>query len=335
MKLNLIHIEFIQPLWFLLFLVIPLLVWWQLKKHKNNLVTLTYSKSPFVNRAFKTWKVKTSFIPFVLRLVSLSFFIIAMARPVGSIGSEYKDQIGIDIVIAMDISSSMFAEDLQPTRLEAAKKIAIEFIENRETDRIGFVAFAGEAVSKSPLTLDHKNLILKIQKTQLGTIPDGTAIGMGLGTAVARLEKSDAVSKVIILLTDGENNAGVISPETAADLAKTYGIRVYTIGVGTKGRALITTQDIFGNPVKDYMEVNIDEELLTKIAVNTGGKYFRAVDNNSLKRIFNDIDLLEKSKVQTNEYVNKPEQFFWFVLIGFGFLLLELFLRHFIYKTLF
>jgi Ca-activated chloride channel family protein len=226
----------------------------------------------------------------------------------------------------MDISGSMLAKDLKPDRMEASKNVAIDFISNRKNDRIGLVIFAGESFTQCPLTTDHSVLINLFKDVKSGMVDDGTAIGMGLATAVNRLKDSKAISKVVILLTDGVNNSGTIPPLTAADIAKTYGIRVYTVGVGTEGFAPYPFQTPFGIQYQD-VEVKIDEKTLQDIASITDGKYFRATNNNSLKEIYKDIDLLEKSKIEVNEFHKKSEEFIVFALLAFAFILAAFILK--------
>lgn len=330
---SLLGISFDTPLWFLLGLGIPLIIWWYLKKYKRNQVTLVYSGPP-LPKSPKSFKQRTILFPFILRLLALIIFIIAMARPQGFLGDEDRNAEGIDIVFALDVSWSMVAKDLEPTRLEVAKKLCIDFVNGRKNDRFGLVIFSGEAVSKTPLTLDHERLKERIRGVQPGTLKDGTFIGVGLGTAVARLENSDAKSKVVILLTDGEDNGGEISPLTAANLAASRGIRTYVIGVGTRGQALsFAGLDFAGNIIYDYAPVQIDEPTMQEIANITQGKYFRATDNKSLENIFSEIDVLEKSKLKTKEIVNKPDLFFWFVLAGGLLFVMEMLLRLTYYRS--
>ncbi len=230
---SLFNISFQSPWWFLLFITIPLLVWWYIRKYKKTRVVLLHAHTPII-KIKKSLRQRTIHFPFILRLLALSLFITAMARPQGNMGDENRNTEGIDIVFSLDVSWSMLAKDLEPNRLEVAKHLCTEFIDGRKNDRFGFVIFSGEAVSKTPLTLDHSRLKTRVQGIEAGMLADGTHIGVGLGTAVARLEKSEAKSKVIILLTDGVNNGGEVSPLTAAELAASMGIRVYVIGVGTK-----------------------------------------------------------------------------------------------------
>jgi Ca-activated chloride channel family protein len=244
------------------------------------------------------------------------------------------DSEGVDIVLSMDISGSMLAQDLQPNRLEAAKKVAGEFISSRYTDRIGLVIFSGESFTQCPLTNDQGVLTEQLNGISSGLLKDGTAIGMGLATAVDRLRTSKAKSKLIILLTDGVNNGGLVDPITALEIAKAYQIRVYTIGVGTKGMAPAPVQDIFGNLVMQPTEVQIDEELLKRIANETGGHYYRATDNQSLRLIYQEIDKLEKTKVEITSFRRYAELFMPYALTGLILLLLEFILRHTVFRTL-
>ena len=331
---NLADISFQTPLWFLLGIAVPFTIWWYIKRYKRNQVTLIHS-SPPVFKIRKSFKQRTIHFPFILRMLALIIFIVAMARPQGFLGDEERDTEGIDIVFALDVSWSMLAKDLEPNRLEVAKGLCVDFVKNRKYDRFGFVIFSGEAVSKTPLTLDHGRLIERIKSVKAGMLKDGTHIGIGLGTAVARLDGSEAKSKVIILLTDGVNNGGEVSPLTAAELAASMGIRVYVIGVGTKGMAMsfVGISPFTNEPEYDYAPVEIDEVTLQKIAEKTQGKYFRAVDNNSLENIFNEIDVLERSKLKTNEQVNKPDLFYGFVLLGALIFVLELVLRLTYYRS--
>jgi Ca-activated chloride channel family protein len=331
--INPINISFQSPWWFLLLGFIPLAIWWYIKRHKKSLVSLSFASPPLSNLP-KSFKQRTFHFPFILRLLALVCMIMAMVRPQGFLGNEERDTEGIDIVFALDVSWSMLAKDLEPNRLEVAKSLCIDFVKARKHDRFGFVIFSGEAVSKTPLTLDHSRLAERIKGIEAGMLADGTHIGVGLGTAVARLEGSTAKSKVIILLTDGVNNGGEVSPLTAAELAASMGIRVYVIGVGIKGMALsFVGLDFSGEPMYDYAQVQIDEVTLQEIANKTQGKYFRATDNKSLENIFNEIDVLEKSKLKTNEQVNKPDLFFWFVLLGGIVFVLEVFLRLTYYRS--
>ena len=264
---------------------------------------------------------------FACKVLAIVFLIIALARPQSSNSWQTYSSEGIDIVLGLDISTSMLARDFTPDRLEAAKEVATKFILERPQDRIGLVVFAGESFTQCPLTTDQAVLVNLLREVQSGMIEDGTAIGLGLANAVNRLKDSPAKSKVVILLTDGVNNRGSIAPVTAAELAKTYGIRVYTIGVGTYGEAPYPVQTPFGTQLQN-IPVEIDEAVLKQIASVTGGQYFRATDNDKLQQIYNEIDQLEKSKVEVKHFSKREEQYFWFGLVGMLLLLSEALLRY-------
>lgn len=271
--------------------------------------------------------------PMLLRTVALSMIIIAIARPRSSSKMDKIDTEGIDIVLAMDVSTSMLARDFTPDRISAAKDIAIEFISQRPSDRIGIVVFAGESYTQCPLTTDRATLINLMNEIQTGLIEDGTAIGNGLATAVARMQGSDAKSRVVILLTDGVNNRGEITPQTAADIAKTYGIRVYTIGVGANGTAPYPVITPWGVQMQD-VEVEIDEDLLKGIAETTGGRYFRATDNTKLSEIYSEINKMEKARTTIDSFPVYKELFMDFALVALICLLLEVVFNAFILKRL-
>lgn len=271
--------------------------------------------------------------PMLLRTVALSMIIIAIARPRSSSKMDKIDTEGIDIVLAMDVSTSMLARDFTPDRISAAKDIAIEFISQRPSDRIGIVVFAGESYTQCPLTTDRATLINLMKEIQTGLIEDGTAIGNGLATAVARMQGSDAKSRVVILLTDGVNNRGEITPQTAADIAKTYGIRVYTIGVGANGTAPYPVITPWGVQMQD-VEVEIDEDLLKGIAETTGGRYFRATDNTKLSEIYSEINKMEKARTTIDSFPVYKELFMDFTLVALICLLLEVVFNAFILKRL-
>ncbi len=272
-------------------------------------------------------------VPFVLRIAALALLIVAIARPRDTKNFEKVDTEGIDIVLDMDVSTSMLARDFKPDRIGAAKDIAIEFIASRPTDRIGIVVFAGESYTQCPVTTDRITLINMMKEVQTGLIDDGTAIGNGLATAVARLKDSDAKSRVVILLTDGVNNCGEIAPETAAEIAKTYGIRVYTIGVGAQGEAPYPVQTPWGVQVQN-LKVEIDEALLQKIAETTGGKYFRATDNTKLMEIYAEINQMEKNRTTVDSFPIYSERFMPFALLALLALCLELIFKYLIIKKL-
>lgn len=261
-------------------------------------------------------------LPFFLRTIALVMIIIAIARPRSSTKMDKIDTEGIDIVLAMDVSTSMLARDFTPDRISAAKDIAIEFISQRPSDRMGIVVFAGESYTQCPLTTDRATLINLMKEIETGLIEDGTAIGNGLATAVARMQNSDAKSRVVILLTDGVNNSGEITPQTAADIAKTYGIRVYTIGVGANGTAPYPVMTPWGVQMQN-VEVEIDENLLKNIAETTGGRYFRATDNTKLSEIYSEINKMEKARTTIDSFPIYKELFTGFALIALACLLLE------------
>ena len=325
------HITFAHPQYFILLLLIPLFIYW-LRKNKNNKPAFTISSlKGFQNSSVSTIQ-KWAPVLNALRILSVFFLIIALARPQNSNVNETVNSEGLDIVMSMDVSGSMLAEDFKPNRIEAAKKVANEFVLNRPTDRIGLVIFSGESFTQCPLTTDQNILREQLNSIRSGLLEDGTAIGMGLATAVERLRNSKAKSKIIILLTDGVNNAGLIDPITALEIAKTYKIRVYTIGVGTEGTAPYPAQDAFGNMVMQQMPVQIDEALMQKISTETGGKYYRAKDNNSLNKVYKDIDQLEKTKIEINSFKHYAELFFPYALIGLMSLFLEIALRFTLFR---
>lgn len=262
----------------------------------------------------------------------MALFIVALARPQSTSSRQDVSIEGIDIVMALDVSGSMLAMDLKPDRLEAAKEVASEFISGRENDRFGLVIFSGEAFTQAPLTTDHQVVKNLFKDVKSGMIEDGTAIGDGLATAVNRLKDSKAVSKVIILLTDGVNNMGSLDPLSSAEIAKMYGIRVYTIGVGTEGTAPYPVQTPFGVRTQ-YVEVKIDEALLQQVAELTEGRYFRATSNQKLREIYNEIDQLEKSKIDVTEFKKKKEEFFDFALLGFLIIIFEIVLRYTVFRS--
>lgn len=281
----------------------------------------------------KSKKMYVRHLPFVLRILAMIFLIIAMARPQSSNKLRTSTTEGIDIMISLDISTSMLAMDFKPNRMEAAKEVAINFIQGRPNDRIGLVIFAAESFTQCPLTIDHAVLVNLFREIRTGMLEDGTAIGDGLATAVNRIKDSESKSKVIILLSDGENNRGQIAPLTAAEIAKTFGIRVYTIGVGTIGMAPFPINTHFGQQVQN-MEVKIDETMLKEIASITSGHYFRATDNNKLVDIYKEIDEMEKTKTEVQEYTKKSEEFLIFALLALIFLLSEILLKNTVLRTL-
>ena len=272
-------------------------------------------------------------VPFILRIVALAMIVIAIARPRSSEEMERVDTEGIDIILAMDVSTSMLARDLTPDRINASKDIAIEFIAQRPTDRMGIVVFAGESFTQCPLTTDRATLINLMKEVQTDLIEDGTAIGNGLATAVARMKDSDAKSRVVILLTDGVNNRGEISPQMAAEIAKTYGVRVYTIGVGKEGMAPYPVMTPWGVEIQN-VKVEIDEALLSEIAESTGGRYFRATDNTKLAEIYSEINKMEKARTTVDSFPIYKELFGKYALIALLAILLELVFKWFVIRRL-
>jgi Ca-activated chloride channel family protein len=326
------NIEFANPEFLYALGILPLLIVWYVLRNKKMNPSLSISDTSPFGKVKKTMRQRLRHLLFLLRICVLSAVIVAIARPQTTSSKENITTEGIDIVMAMDVSSSMLAQDLKPNRIKAAKKTAMEFITKRPNDRIGLVAFAGESFPQCPITIDHDVLRKLTDELKTGVLQDGTAIGSGLATAVNRLKDTDGKSKVIILLTDGRNNQGVVSPETAADIAKTFNVRVYTIGVGTRGQAPYPMETAFGTRTV-MMEVEIDEDILTKIADVTGGKYFRATSTKALKNIYEEIDKLEKNKIDVAVYNRKTEEFLPFLLLGLGLLGLETILRYTIFKT--
>ncbi|WP_298139974.1 VWA domain-containing protein [Flavobacterium sp.] len=329
-------ISFLNPEFFWLFLLIPLATAWLWWKNKEQTATLKISS---VNGFKGSKSILARLKPHLsgLRILSLCFLIIALARPrTVDISNQTKTTKGIDIVMAIDLSSSMLAKDLKPNRMEALKEVAINFVDGRPNDRIGVVVYAGEAYTKTPVTSDKAIVKQAISDIKFDNVlQDGTGIGMGLTTAVNRLKDSKAKSKVIILLTDGVNNSGFIEPETASEIAKEYGIKVYTIGLGTNGNAMFPYA--FAPNGKDFlyrmMPVEIDEQLMKTIAKNTGGKYFRAVSNSKLEEIYGEINKLETTEIEELKYYDYDEKFRPFVIIAALLLLIEIILRNTIFKS--
>lgn len=326
-------ITFKNPdLFYLLLLLVPMTAWYIFRNRKNT-ASIQVSSVASVLKAPKTFRHYIRHIAFILQMVALGLFVVVLARPQSSTSWENVTTEGIDIVVALDISSSMLAKDFSPDRLEAAKNVAMEFISGREYDRMGLVVFSGEAFTQCPLTTDRSVLLNLFNDIKSGIIEDGTAIGNGLATAVARLKDSKAISRVVILLTDGENNRGEIAPVTAAEIAKTYGIRVYTIGVGTIGTAPYPFQTPYGIQMRD-VEVKIDEATLQKIAEIADGKYFRATNNNKLVEIYKEIDKLEKSKIEVREFSRKAEEFMPFAMAGIIVLVCGLLLKLLFFRSI-
>ena len=327
-------ITFENPQFFWLFLLFPLLILWQWFRRKKEMPSVLFSSLQVV-QPLHTWRTTLRPILYVLRSLALAALIVALARPRSSSEiTKTKTTEGIDIILSIDMSSSMLAKDLKPNRIEALKRVASHFIEQRASDRIGIVVYSGESYTKVPATTDKSVVLQALKDIKQGEIDDGTAIGMGLGTAINRLKDSKTKSKVIILMTDGVNNTGVIDPLSAAELAKEYGIRVYTIGIGTNGKALSpVAYNPDGSLQYDMVPVEIDERLLTQIAEATGGHYFRATDNQKLAQIYTEIDKLEKSKIEELKYYQHKENFRLWALLALVLLVAEFGLRHTVFRS--
>lgn len=324
-------IQFAHPQALYLALLIPAMIGWYIFHQQRKTPTIQLSGMQPFSGSPVTWKYYLRHLPFALRQLVFGLLIIVVARPQSSNSWENVTTEGIDIIISMDISGSMLAEDFKPNRLEASKAVASEFIAGRPDDRMGLVVFSGESFTQCPLTTDHAVLLNLFQGIQSGIIEDGTAIGLGLATSVSRLKDSDAKSKVIILLTDGMNNRGEIAPVTAAEIAKTFGIRVYTVGVGTLGTAPYPFRTPFGIQYQN-VKVEIDEGVLQEIANMTGGKYFRATNNQKLKEIYQEIDKMEKSRIDVKEINMKTEEFQRYLVFALILLLIEMALRLTVFK---
>lgn len=324
------NVTFGQPLFFILFAIIPLLVYWKIGKKKKQTAAIGISTTKGLQKT-RSWKNTFQNFPFILRLLAISCIIIALARPQVKFEEQQSEGEGVDIILSIDVSGSMTAEDFTPNRMEAAKKVAEDFVNRRPNDRIGIVIFSGESFTQCPLTTDHYVLNSQIQQIRNGLLEDGTAIGSGLATSVDRLRSSKAKSKVVILLTDGINNGGLIDPATALEIAKAFKVKVYTIGVGTDGYAPTPVSTPMGIVMQNE-KVAIDEKLLKNIADQTGGEYFRATDNKSLQNIYSEIDHLEKSKVEITTFHRYSEKFYPLIFAAMAFLLLEVLLRFTIFR---
>ncbi len=326
---TLTRLQFADPWYLLILLVIPLLVLRKLWVQKKVPAGLVFPLVGLARQLEETWTLRVGRYLIVLKLAGIALLVFAFARP--QLGSAEEDILteGVDIMITVDVSGSMAAEDFRPrNRLAVAKQVIQDFVRGRQSDRMGLVIFAGRSFTKCPLTIDYDVLLKQIEDVQLGVIDDGTAIGSGLANAVNRLRASKAKSRVIILLTDGVNNSGEVDPLTAAELARSLGVKVYTVGVGRDGMAPFPVNDpVFGRRYVD-VQVQIDEEVLTKIAGSTGGQYFRAVDKDSLQRIFKTIDNLEKSRISVKSYTHYNEIFGYFLWPGLALILAESLLSH-------
>lgn len=326
------NVEFANPGYLYFLIIIPLLGVWYWYRHIKDQADIQVSGTDGFSAYPKSLKQYLFFSLYVIRVAAIALLIIALARPQSTSSRKDVTIEGIDIVMALDVSGSMLAMDLHPDRLEAAKEVASEFIAGRPNDRFGLVIFSGETFTQCPLTTDHEVIRELFNDIKSGMIEDGTAIGDGLATSVNRLKESKAVSKVIILLTDGINNMGSLDPLSSADIAKLYGIRIYTIGVGTEGKAPYPVQTPFGVQTQ-YVDVQIDEELLQQVANVTDGRYFRATSNEKLREIYGEIDKLEKSKIDVTEFRKKKEEFFPYALLAFLLITLEVILRNTIFKS--
>lgn len=325
--------QFANPEFFWFLLLIPLLAWWYWRPKNRYFPAQTLSSLLPFDHGHWSWRHTLNAALPVFRLLAMGFLIIALARPQSVMERQEVKAEAIDIMISLDISSSMLARDFEPNRLGAAKKVAKDFIAGRRNDRIGLVVFAAESFTQCPLTTDYKVLENLLKETQSGLIEDGTAIGMGLANGVNRLKKSNAKSKVLILLTDGVNNRGSIDPMTAQRMAQEFDITVYTIGIGSEGTAPFPYETRHGKRFKQK-KVNIDEELLTTIADKTGGQYFRATSSEKLRRIYEQIDEMEKTKINVSSFRRYDEEFLPFALIAAGLLGVELISRYGLLKRL-
>lgn len=328
------NITFAHPQFFWLLLIIPLMIAWYWFSNKKSLPNLTLS-STIVFRRVNSWADYLYHSLFSLRIIAVALLIIALARPqTHSENAQTKITEGIDIVMAIDVSASMLSQDLKPNRFEALKKVASQFVKDRPNDRIGLVIYAGESYTKTPVTTDKGIILNALSELTYGQIEDGTAIGMGLATAVNRLKESKAKSRVIILMTDGVNNTGFIDPQTAAELAAEYGIKVYTVGIGTNGMALSPyALNPDGSIMYRMLQVEIDEPLMKKIAQVTNGRYFRATNNQKLQQIYDEINQLETTKIEEFKYTEVDEKFRILAFAGIVLLLLEFTLKHTVFRN--
>ena len=323
------NIVFANPEFFWLLLLLPLMLLWYWFWNKKSQANVTFSTTIAFKKT-KSWSDALYHLLFVLRMIAIALIVVALARPqTHSENAKTKITDGIDIVMAIDVSASMLSQDLKPNRFEALKKVASQFVKDRPNDRIGLVIYAGESYTKTPVTTDKSIILNALSEITYGQIEDGTAIGMGLATAVNRLKESKAKSRVIILLTDGVNNTGFIDPQTAAELAAEYGIKVYTVGIGTNGMALSPyALNADGSIIYRMQQVDIDEPLMKKIAQVTKGRYFRATNNQKLQQIYDEINQMETTKIEEFKYTEVDEKFRWWVFVAGILLLLEFVLRH-------
>ena len=323
---------FANPYFFWLLFILPLVFVFYYFRNKKQYSSILFSL-PLQN--IGGWKSKLYPLLFILQILAILMIIIGLARPqIQEVSSDTLKKEGIDIMIAMDISSSMLAEDFKPNRLESAKELAIDFIKRRKNDRIGLVTYASVSFTQCPLTTDHDILINMMNKVKTGLLTDGTAIGVGLSNCINRLKDSKADSKIIILLTDGENNSGVIDPISAANIAREFNIKTYTIGVGSYGTAPYPGKDVFGRQTYYNVPSNIDEDMLSLVADTTGGVYFRADNRSELARVYEEIELLEKTEIEEIKFYNVTEQYFLFCLIAFLLFITELILDYTIFRKI-
>ncbi len=328
-------IQFAEKHWFWLFLLLPLMITWYLFKLKSFEGELNYASFSLLQGIKSSFKAKLRHVLFVLRLMAVSLLILALARPQSR--SSWKDTKteGIDIVISLDVSLSMLAKDFKPNRLASAKEVITDFIDARPNDKIGLVIFGGEAFTQCPLTTDHKIIKNMLPEIKAGSLDQGTAIGLGLANGVARIKDSQAKSKVVILVSDGVNNVGEIAPLTAAEIAKTFGVRVYCVGIGSKGKALQPVAMYPNGELEyDYVDVDIDDATMTQISKMTGGQYFRATDKESLEKTYKEIDKLEKSIISEQSFTNKAEHFLPLAIGALVCLVIEFLLKRFVFKTI-
>ena len=325
-------IQFAYPQFFWLLLLIPALLVWHFRISQKRKINLQISTTETFIHYKKTFRQQFAWLPLTSRMLAIVFMVIALARPQSASRGQEVTTEGISIVLALDISGSMLAEDFKPNRIEAAKNVALDFIDQRPNDLIGLVIFSGESFTQCPLTSDHAVLKNLMQNIKSGMLVDGTSLGEGLATAVNRLKDAKTKSKVIILLTDGVNNGGSIAPQTAGEIAKTFGIRVYTVGIGTNGMAPYPFRTPYGIQYQN-MEVKIDEDVMKQISNETDAKYFRATGNNKLKNTFSEIDKLEKTKIEVTEFRRHSEEYLNYAIAACCFLLLELLLRNTILRS--
>ena len=328
------NLDFAYPAFFYALILLPVMIGWYIWRGRKSTSSMILSGFENLDERVGSSRIWLRHLLFVFRLVVVGLIIIVLARPQSSNKWEQVTTEGIDVVMCMDVSGSMRAMDFKPNRLEASKNVGIEFVNARQNDRFGLVVFAGESFTQCPMTTDRAVVINFMKDIDFGVIEDGTAIGMGLATAVNRVKESRAKSKVIIMLTDGVNNRGDVGPVTAAEIAASFGIRVYTIGIGSQGTAPVPVQDAFGRTVTRSMPVEIDEDVLKKIAETTDGTYFRATDNHKLREIYQQIDQMEKTRLDVKQFSKKKEVYFPFLLAAMLILLFEIMLRYTIFRTI-